>query len=281
MRRIAVFFVLSVLMVVFSGCDKIKTELERRHLGAESCKQTLLVEKTPDHADDKQNGVETASARRQIVIRIDLPADEKLQIRLVKLPVTEETPKDEEKSNDVVSPSNETSPKETIKEDALNAENLRNKPENPVETEKKESVEKKEPDKKSPKELETPKDEEPRSEIKTDAEEELKSEMKTDQEESTPAVIPAPAPMVIVPARATASQPISPDTNEMPALSRSVKPNPSPAEAAVESALSVPPPPTTIVPAPKETSNGAVMESKASAVNPWAIPNEECPLQYY
>ena len=280
MRRIIVIVVLCVLMVVLSGCDKIKTELERRHLGTERCKQTALVEKTPDHADDKQNSVETPSVNKQIIIRIDLPSDEKLQIRLIKLPVSEETPNDEEKSNDNVSPKNETSPKETIKEDSLNAENLRNKSENPIESEKKESTEKKEPDQKTPIELETPQSEELQSEIKTDADEEPKSEMKTDREEPAPAVIPAPAPMVIVPARAMASKPILPDTNEKPALSRSVKPNPSPAEAAVESALSVPPPPTR-APAPKEPSNGAVKASKTSAVNPWAIPNEECPLQYY
>ncbi|MBR5160484.1 MAG: hypothetical protein IKW80_02565, partial [Thermoguttaceae bacterium] len=62
---------------------------------------------------------------------------------------------------------------------------------------------------------------------------------------------------------------------------RSVKPNPSPAEAAVESALSAPLPPTTNNPATIEPSTGAVKASKTSAVNPWAIPNEECPLQYY
>ena len=248
MRRIIVIVVLTVLTVVLSGCDKIKTELTRRHLGAESCKQTPLVEKTPDHADDKQVKVEAPSVSKQIVIRIDLPSDEKLQIRLVKLPVSEETPNDEEKSNDGASPTNETSPKE--------------------------------PDKKSPIELETPKNEEPRSEIKTDADEEPKSEMKTYREEPAPAVIPAPAPMVIVPARATASQPISPDTNEMPALSRSVKPNPSPAEAAVGSALSVTPP-ATRAPVPNEPSNGAAIEPKASAVSPWAIPNAEYPLRYY
>ncbi len=250
MRRIAVIVVLSVLMVVFSGCDKIKTELARRHLGTESCKQTPMVEKTPDHADDKQVKVEAPSVSKQIVIRIDLPADEKLQIRLVKLPVSEETPNDEEKSNDVVNPTNETSPKE--------------------------------PDKKLPKELETPKDEVPRSEIKTDADEEPKSEMKTVREEPLPAVIPAPAPMVIVPARETASEPISPDMDEMPALSRFVKSNPSPAEAAVGSALSVPPPATSS-PMPNEPSNNAaVIEPKtSSAVNPWAIPNAEYPLRYY
>ena len=243
MRRIIVIVVLSVLMVVLSGCDKIKTELERRHLGTEQCKQTALVEKTPDHSDDKQDGGKPISARKQIVIRIDLPTDEKLQIRLIKLPVSEETP------NDGASPTNETSPKE--------------------------------PDKKLPKELETPKNEEPRSEIKTDADEEPKSEMKTDREEPLSAVIPVPAPTVIVPARATASQPILPDVDEAPALPRSVKYNPSPAEAAVESALSVPPPPTTIVPASNESSNGAVKASKTPVVNPWTIPNEECPLQYY
>jgi hypothetical protein len=40
MQRIIVIVVLSVLTVVESGCDKIKTELERRHLGSASQKET-------------------------------------------------------------------------------------------------------------------------------------------------------------------------------------------------------------------------------------------------
>ena len=181
MQRIIVIVVLSVLTVVLSGCDKIKTELERRHLGTECHKQTAQVEKT---SGDKHNDVAVPAARKQIVIRIDLPTDEKLQIRLIKLPISEETPKD------VVVPSNETPLKETIKETAPHAEIVRNKPENTVEPEKKESTERKEPDKKTPIELEAPKSEEPQSELKTDAEQEPKSEMKTDQEEPLPAVIP-------------------------------------------------------------------------------------------
>ena len=278
MRRIIVIVVLSVLTVVLSGCDKIKTELERRHLGTECHKQTAQVEKT---SDDKHNDAAAPETRKQIVVRIDLPTDEKLQIRLIKLPESEVSDS-EEKPNDVVSPSNETPPKETIKEDAPHAEIVRNKPEKSVEPEKKESTERKESDKKTPIELEAPKSEEPQSELKTDAEQEPKSEIKTDREEPISAVIPARAPTVIVPARATASPPpITPDAHEISALSEFVKTNPAPAEAAVESALSAPLPPTTNNPATIEPSTGAVKASKTSAVNPWAIPNEECPLQYY
>ena len=272
MRQIIVIVVLSVLTVVLSGCDKIKTELERRHLGMERHKQTAQAEKT---SDDNHSDVAAPAARKQIVIRIDLPTDEKLQIRLIKLPESEE------KLNDVVSSPNETPPKETIKEDAPHAEILRNKPENTVEPEKIESTETKESDKKTPIESEAPKSEEPQSEIKTDAEQEPKSEMKTDREEPISAVIPVPAPMVIVPARETTSPPISPDAHEISALPEFVKSNPAPAEAAVGSALSVTPPSVSRVPASNEPINAATMAPKASSSSAWSIPNADYPLRYY
>ena len=277
MQRIIVIVVLSVLTVVLSGCDKIKTELERRHLGMECHKQTVHVEKT---SGDKHNDAAAPAARKQIVIRIDLPTNEKLQIRLIKLPESE-IPESEAKTNDVISPSNETPPKETVKEDAPRAEVVRNKPEKSVEPEKKESTETKESDKKTPIELEAPKSEEPQSEIKTDAEQEPKSEMKTDREEPVSAVIPASAPMVIVPAREPALPPLSPDAHEISALSQFVKSNPAPAEAAVGSALSTTPPSVSSVPALSEPINSATIAPKASSSSPWAIPNADYPLRYY
>lgn len=277
MQRIILILLLSVFVIGQSSCDKIKTELERRHLGAERHKQTALAEKTPD---DKHNNVEThwereKSERKQIVIRIDLPTDEKLQIRLIKLPVSEEKP------NGVVSPSNEPSPKEPIKANSPRAEILHNQPEKSVEPDKKESTDKKESHKKTPIELDAPKSEEPKSEIKTDAEQKPKSEMKTDREEPLPEVIPLSAPTVIVPAGAMASEPNLPDANELPALSRVVKSKPAPAEVSVESALPATPTPWTIPPQSNDSLNNASMTSKASSASPWAIPNAYYPLRYY
>ena len=153
MRQTIAIVILSVLVVVLSGCDKIKTELERRHLGAESYKQTAKVDNS---FDDKRNNPEVPSARKQIIIRIDLPMEEKLQIRMIKLPVAEE------KNNDVVN-----SPNESLKEDAPRADIPQSKDEKAVV-----------PDKKSTKKLEAPKSEVPKTEIKTDVEQEPKSEMK-------------------------------------------------------------------------------------------------------
>lgn len=285
MRQTIAIVILSVLVVVLSGCDKIKTELERRHLGAESYKQTAKVDNS---FDDKRNNPEVPSARKQIIIRIDLPMEEKLQIRMIKLPVAEE------KNNDVVN-----SPNESLKEDAPRADIPQSKDEKAVV-----------PDKKSTKKLEAPKSEVPKTEIKTDVEQEPKSEMKTDREESLPDVVPAPAPKVVVPAKEATLPPVSPDIHEMSALSQFVKSNPAPASAcpleqedkvllpkkpdlalpasnqeptlspAVASALTASPP-ETIVPSTSKPLKAPLETAKPSSPEPWALPNAEYPLSYY
>ncbi len=264
MRRIIVIAVLIVLTVFLPGCDKFKMELERRHLGKERHNQTALVEKASDdkqndgdkqNNDDKQNNVAASSEKKQIVIRIDLPTDEKIQIRLVKLPVSEENNTDEAVN----------SPNKALKNDAPHDEVPRNQPEQKVELNTKTS-----------KELETPKSEEPKTEIKTDAEQEPKSEIKTDREEAQP----ESTPTVIVPARAESSEPILPDANEISALSRFEKPKPAPAEAAVASALTVTPP-ETIVPSSKTPLKAPLETVKPSSPELWAIPNADYPLRYY
>ena len=255
MRRIIV--VLSVLVVVLSGCDRIKTELERRHLGSETYKETALAASQAVKAFNvKRNDVETPAERKQIVFRIDLPSDEKIQIRLIKNSVSEEYPK-----NDVVA-----LPKEDAKEVAPpNEDGSLDKPDSPVEQEKKPQTQQPEAN-----------DVEPKSEIKSETDNESRSEMKTDDEET---FTPPPAPMVVVPAMETISQPALPDKQVKRALAIAEPSELAPAEKAVGLALGVDPP-ETISSIPNKPSKAAPSANSALS-NPWTIPHADYPLRYY
>lgn len=263
MLRIIAVVILGVLAVVQSGCDKIKTELERRHLGAEEHKETLPKTYQEIKAFNvKRNGVKETSERKQIVIRIDLPTDEKIQIRLIKNAALEEM------SKDVCA----APPKETLKtvETPPEAEEaLRSKPDNPAESVKE----------KSAKELNDQKDDESKSEIKTETDKESRSEMKTDGDDvSTPP--PLLAPTVVVPAEGMNSPPVLPDMPIKNSLASSKLSEPSPAEKAVGLALSVTPPEMNASPSNK-AQNAASSTDKPTPSSPWSIPNAEYPLRYY
>lgn len=260
MRRIIV--VLSVLAVVLSGCDKIKTELERRHLGVSVEKENEKSQKTlpvkQDEVNVKQNDVKEASERRQIVFRIDLPADEKIQIRLIKNSASEG-----DTTNDAAA-----LPKEDAKEAAPpNEGGSLDEPDSPVELEKKPQTEQPEV-----------KDVESKSEIKSETDRESRSEMKTDGEE-TFLPHPVPAPMIVVPSKEMISPPALTD-NQVQRASESAQPSEmAPAEKAVGLALGVEPP-ETIPSIPNKPSNAAP-SANVQQSNPWTIPNADYPLSYY
>lgn len=257
MLRIIIVVVLSALAVVQSGCDKIKTELERRHLGSETHKSASSA--APDYLKTlsvnqpvNKNDVKGASERTQIIFRIDLPADEKIQIRLIKSQDSEETT-----SDSLISSKEPPVPKDDVFHD---------RHESPAELEKKSQ----------PKQTDE-KDEGAKSEMKSDAEPESHSEMKTDSEEAFPQP-PVIAPTVVVPARETASESALPEERVKTTLA-SERFEPTPAEKAVGLALSAPKP-ETILPA----SDRAITIPRANAAaasSPWAIPNAEYPLRYY
>lgn len=259
MLRLFVIIALSVLTVVYTGCDKIKTELERRHLGSETHNEAALA--TPNAAKTisvKQDDVKETSKRRLIVFRIDLPADEKIQIRLIKNSAPEETSKNGAAA----------SPNETLKAAQIppeTAELPRDKPERPAA-----SIEKK-----STKELDEQKDEESKSEIKTETDRESRSEMKTDEEDVSPPP-PLLAPTVVVPAEETTSQPALPDMKIKNSLASSKSSEPAPADKAVGLALSVTSPETN-----NKAQNAASSTDKQKLSSPWAIPDAEYPLRYY
>ena len=263
MLRIITVVILGVLAVVQSGCDKIKTELERRHLGAEEHKDALPKTYQEIKAfNDKRNGVKETLERKQIVIRIDLPTDEKIQIRLIKNAAPEEM------SKDVAA----VSPKETLKtvETPPEAEEAHsNKPDHPAESVKE----------KSAKELNDQKDEESKSEIKTETDKESRSEMKTDGDEVS-APPPLFAPTVVVPAEGMSSPLALPDMQIKNSLASSKSYEPSPAEKAVGLALSVTPPEMNASPSSK-AQNAASSTDKPTLSSLWSIPNAEYPLRYY
>ena len=255
MQRIIVIIVLSAAAVL-SGCDKIKTELERRHLGAAVEKESVKTQKT---LPVKQDDVKPHSKRKQIVFCIDLPANEKIQIRLIKNSVPEEEPK-----NDVGVP-----PKEDAKEAALPKEDgSLVKPDSPTDQEKKPLMDQSEA-----------KDKASKSEIKSETEPKSDSDRKTEQEESLPPP-PALAPTVVVPAREMTSPPELPDMLVKNSLASSKSPEPTPAEKAVGLALSVTPPEMNASPSNKAL-NAASATDKSTPSNPWAIPNADYPLRYY
>ena len=265
MRQSIVILVLSVIVIVLSGCEKIKTELERRHLRSE-------IQKTSTSAaldelktfNNKQNDVETPSTRKQIVLRIDLPTDEKIQIRLIKSPVPEAAPES-------VAPAQETSPKEMLKEAAsLKEEKPLDKSEKSVESDK---------EKEKSTEKTDSKDEKSKSEIKTDLDQEPEPEpeKETHREES-----PLPrnsVPTVVVPGREIESKPALPDEQVQKSLSRPEPSEMAPAEKAVGIAIGISP--EEIAPVSRESLNAAPAASKPSSSNPWAIPDAEYPLGYY
>lgn len=260
MRRIIV--VLIVLAVVLSGCDKIKMELERRHLGAAVEKENDNSQKTlpvkQEEVNVKQDNDKETSKRKQIVFRIDLPADEKIQIRLIKNSVPED-----ELKNDVAAPS-----KENAKEAVLFKENgSLDKPDSPIEQEKKPQPEQPEA-----------KDVESKSEIKSETDSESRSEMKTDDEETFPPP-PVQAPTVVVPAKEMIFQSALPDNQVKRASERAQPSEMAPAEKAVGLALGVDPP-ETISSIPNKPSK-AVPSANALLSNPWTIPNADYPLRYY
>ena len=263
MQRIIVIVVLSVLTVVESGCDKIKTELERRHLGSASQKETThSTSQTQKTLPIKLNDGEGTSGKKQIVFRIDLPADEKIQIRLINNATPEEMSKNAAAD----------SPKETLKAaqpspEAQDAPS--DKPNRSAESAEKKPV----------RELNVQKDEESKSEIKTETEKESHSETKTDQDETFPPP-PVPAPSVVVPAREMNSLPPAPEKQVKNASASEQPSEPAPAEKAVGLALSVTPPEINALPSNK-TQNSAPATNKPTLSNPWAIPNADYPLGYY
>lgn len=263
MRRIIEILVLSVMVVVLSGCEKIKTELERRHLASETHKsaspETINALKTPavNHPVN-QRGVKTVSERKQIIFRIDLPANDKIQIRLIKNPVVEEGAPDA-----IIPPGNVSKETPSLKDEASHAA-----PDPPAELEQKSQS--KQPD---------AKDEESKSEMKSDTEPEAHSEMKTDSEEAFPSP-PVFAPTVFIPARETTSQPEKPDMQVQKNSGRPEPSEPTPAEKAVGLALSVSPP-ETILPASSRAIKAAPKANAESTSSPWALPDAQYPLRYY
>lgn len=262
MLRIIVIVVFGVLAVVQSGCDKIKTELERRHLG--SAPQKEITHSTPQTQialPVKQDDVKEQPERKQIVFHIDLPADEKIQIRLVKNAAPEEMPKDVAAA----------SPKETltaVQTPPKAEEAPSDKPDRPTES----------AEKKPAKELKEQKDEESKSEIKTEKDKESRSEMKTNVDETFPTP-PVPAPTVVVPALETISPLAAPDLRAENNKTSPESSEPAPAEKAVGLALAVDPPETNASPSNK-AQNVASATDKLTP-SPWAIPNAEYPLRYY
>lgn len=273
MRRIIVIFLLSVFVVALSGCDKIKSELERRHLGGraennthiEATPSTLQEQKT---SENTPNAVETSSKRKQIVFRIDLPTDEKIQIRLIK------NPEEAESVSPVQSESNVTE----------------NKSKAEFETKKQESKDEKQEDKSRKQESSV--EEQSMGSIETHLVEQHKkakepessddqspSGIKTDREESSPAIKPVSAPTIVVPSSSKMTLP--PKTlNRQKELSRQITTEMTPAEKAVESALSITPPETKL-PAPKEKSAKTITPQETSSACPWSIPDADYPVQYY
>ena len=262
MQRIIVIVVLSVLTVVQFGCDKIKTELERRHLGSAPQKEiTHSISQTQKTLPIKQNDGEGMSGKKQIVFRIDLPADEKIQIRLIKNATSKEM------SKNVA----EDSPKETLKAAQTSPENEESPCNNSDRSA--ESVEKK-----STRELNDQKDEESKSEIRTEMERESHSEMKTDQDETFPPP-PVPAPTVVVPVKEMNFPPALPDKQIKNASASEEPSEMASAEKAVGLALGVDPP-ETISSIPNKPSKAAPAANNALPSNPWAIPNADYPLRY-
>lgn len=260
MQRIIVIIVLSVLTVVESGCDKIKTELERRHLGSASQKEIIhSTSRTQKTLPIKLNDGEGTSGKKQIVFRIDLPADEKIQIRLIKNSVPEK-----ELKTVFTAP-----PKENAQEAFQPKEKgSLDKPDSPVDQEKKPQPEQPEA-----------KDEESKSEIKTETEKESHSEMKSYQDETFPPP-PVPAPSVVVPARELNSLPPAPEKQVKTASASEEPSEMAPAEKAVGLALSVTPSEINALPSNK-AQNSASATNKSTLSNPWAIPNADYPLGYY
>ena len=68
--------------------------------------------------------------------------------------------------------------------------------------------------------------------------------------------------------------------NKQKELSRQESTEMTPAEKAVESALSITPPETKL-PASKEKSAGTITPQETSSACPWAIPDADYPVQYY
>ena len=263
MQRIIVIVVLSVLTVVESGCDKIKTELERRHLGSASQKETThSTSQTQKTLPIKLNDGEGTSGKKQIVFRIDLPADEKIQIRLINNATPEEMSKNAAAD----------SPKETLKA-------AQPSPEAQDAPSDKQDRSAESAEKKPVRELNVQKDEESKSEIKTETEKESHSEMKSYQDETFPPP-PVPAPSVVVPARELNSLPPAPEKQVKTASASEQPSEPAPAEKAVGLALSVTPPEINALPSNK-TQNSAPATNKPTLSNPWAIPNADYPLGYY
>ena len=257
MLRIIAIIVLSAAAVL-SGCDKIKTELERRHLGSASQKEsTHSISQTQRTLPVKKDDVKEASERKQIIFRIDLPTDEKIQIRLIKNLISEEA-----KSDSVIPPGDVSKEAPSLKDEVYH-----DKSERPAELEKK-----------SQSKQTDAKDDQPKSEMKSDTEPETHSEMKTDSVEAFPPP-PVLAPTVVVPARETGSESALPEEHVKTALAPE-RFEPTPAEKAVGLALSVPKPETGS-PTSSEPINAAPASKKTSFSNPWAIPNADYPLRYY
>lgn len=270
MRQIIAILLLSVLVIALSGCDKIKAELERRHLGDQTKKElnqdtpqpTPQVQKT---SDDALIADQTSSKRKQIVFRIDLPSDEKIQIRLIK------NPEDVESVSPVQSESSLTESKskaeiETQETKEKKQENKSEKPESSVEEQTMGAIETHLVEQRRKAEEQQASDERPQP------------EMDMDRQERSPAIEPASAPTIVVPSSELASPPKPFERKDnQPRLDTTEM---APAEKAVGAALSLTPPETKM-PASREKSNGTLTPEKTTSVNPWAIPNADYPLQYY
>lgn len=276
MRRIILILLLIVFVIALSGCEKIKAELERRHLGGNTQKQTQkeTSPSTPQAqktSDDMPIADETSSKRKQIVFRIELPTDEKIQIRLIKNP--------EEVQSDSSYPlaSNVTENKSKAEFETQESKDEKNKDK----TEKQESnvdeqsvgaIEKHLVQQRRNADQQESSDEQSRSGIKTGA------GIKTDLEDSSPAIKPVAAPIIVVPESEMTSPAESLDRQKE--LSRQKTTQTAPAEKAVGTALSITPPETKL-PVSEEKSDGTITSKKTSSGNPWAIPNADYPLRYY
>ena len=295
MRRIIVLLLLCVFVVSHSGCDKIKAELERRHLSDQTQKETqkdnqketqkeAFKSKIPEQKTHriKRTAVEPPSERRQIVFRIDLPTDEKIQIRLIKSPAPAEVKSDSFFPLDSSSMQSALETKiETGKQEIKNQKQAETKDE-------KQEYKSEKPDSSVEEEsigaLETHLVEQRQmadSQQEKEASVELpQSGIETDREVRFPATAPISAPTVVVPANEMTAPPAAPDSAEKKELSRSETSETAPAENAVGLALSVTPP-ETLPPEQSETPNEAPEANKSPLVNPWSIPNADYPLRYY
>lgn len=275
MRRIIVILLLSVFVIAQSGCDKIKAELERRHLGKQTQTQeqkepsssTPQTQKTPD---DALNSDETSSKRKQIVLRIDLPTDEKIQIRLIKNTPSEEIKTDSPDPS--ASNSTESKPKAEFETNKLETkdDNQENKSEKQKLSVEEESVGA----------IKTHLDQQQgKAEKQDSSNEQSRSETKMDREERSPAIEPASTPTIVVPSSRMPLPPDPLDGQEKKELTRQETAEMAPAEKAVGSALSITPLETTL-PVSKERLNGTLPSKETSDANPWAIPNADYPLRY-